>query len=45
MNLTERKFYIYSQNGLLMKRYTYQDFVKKLGNPVKISPNGQNFIF
>ena len=45
MNLSERKTYSYSQNGILMTRFEYKKEVKMYGDPIKTSSNGQNFIF
>ena len=45
MNETEHKYYVYSQNGLLINRVNFSNYIKKYGNPVATSPNGLNFIF
>lgn len=45
MNLAEHKFYTYSENGLLVNRYEYANWVVKYGEPIAASDDGQNFIF
>ena len=44
MNETEHKYYVYTQNGLLINRVNFADVVKKYGEPVSTSSNGLNFI-
>ena len=44
MNITEQKYYIYSQNGLLINRIEFDDYIEKYGDIIVTSPNGQNFI-
>jgi len=43
-NLTESKYYIYSEKGILLKRTDYSDFTKKYGEVVCISDDGLNFL-
>lgn len=45
MNETEHKYYVYTQNGLLLNRVNFSDVVSKYGEPVSTSSNGLNFIF
>ena len=45
MNLAEHKFYTYSENGLMINRFDYSDWVKLYGEPIATSTDGQNFIF
>jgi hypothetical protein len=44
MNETEHKYYVYTQNGLLVNRVNFTDLVNKYGEPVATSSNGLNFI-
>ena len=44
VNLTEHKYYTFSQRGLLRNRVTFGKDVKKYGEPVAVSQNGLNFI-
>ena len=44
MNLDENKFYVYSQNGLLLNRVNYSETIKKYGKVVVFSNNGLNLI-
>ena len=44
MNLTEHKYYTFSQRGLLRNRVNFSKDVKKYGEPVAVSENGLNFI-
>ena len=41
-NLTEHKFYVYSEKGLLLNRIEYSDKVKLYGEEVSASSNGLN---
>ena len=45
MNETEYKYYVYTQDGLLINRVNFQDKVEKYGPPFCTSGNGLNFIF
>ena len=45
MNETESKYYVYTQNGLLINRIDFSDLVENYGNPISTSSNGLNFIF
>ena len=45
MNTTEYKYYVYSQNGMVINRVDYSNIVKQHGIPVASSSNGLNFIF
>ena len=45
MNTTEHKYYVYTQNGMLMNRVDYSDKIEKHGYPISTSSNGLNFIF
>lgn len=40
MNLVEHKFYTYSENGLLVNRFEYSNWVIKYGEPIAASTNG-----
>jgi hypothetical protein len=44
INLTESKYYIYSEKGLLLNRVKYLDLTKKYGEIVSTSANGLNFV-
>ena len=44
INLSENKFYIYSQRGLLQARIDFNKEVKKYGQFITVSSNGQSFI-
>ena len=44
-NLTEHKYYVYSMIGILINRIDFSEEVKKYGEPIATSGNGQNFIF
>lgn len=45
MNLTEHKYYVYKENGILVNRIDYSEWVEEFGEPVATSENGLNFIF
>ena len=45
MNLAEHKFYTYSENGLMINRFDFSDWVRLYGEPIATSTDGQNFIF
>ena len=45
INLTESKYYVYSQNGMLKKRVDYQMAAEKYGTPRAVSNNGCVYIF
>lgn len=45
MNITEKKFYVYSLRGLLRNRFDFNEFSKKYGKPKAVSNNGLIFIF
>tara|TARA_B110000285_G_C14752526_1_gene435833 strand:- start:333 stop:662 length:330 start_codon:yes stop_codon:yes gene_type:complete len=45
-NLTEHKFYVYSQNGILLNRVNFSKQVEKYGEPKDVfSSDGKNFLF
>ena len=43
INCTESKYYIYSENGLLLNRVVFKDLTKRYGEIVSTSANGLNF--
>lgn len=45
MNVTETKYYVYTQCGLLINRIVYAAQVEKYGDPINCSSNGLNYIF
>jgi hypothetical protein len=45
MCLTESKYYVYSQRGILIKRVNYMRYTKMFGTPVAVSNNGLVFLF
>lgn len=49
INLTEKKYFIYSAGGRLRNRVNYNDIRspsgETVGSPVEVSPNGRLFIF
>ena len=42
-NITEHKFYVYSEKGLLLNRIDYSEKVKQYGDEASASSNGLNF--
>mmetsp|Transcript_1931 Transcript_1931/g.2766 ORF Transcript_1931/g.2766 Transcript_1931/m.2766 type:complete len:509 (+) Transcript_1931:3115-4641(+) len=44
VNLSESKYYIYSQRGLLRNRIDFSKEVKFSGSPIAVSENGRNFL-
>jgi len=44
MNKSERKFYVYSENGLLLNRINFGQKIKVHGDIVAISNSGLNFV-
>ena len=44
MNETEHKYYVYTQNGLLINRVNFRELVNQYGEPVAASSNGLNFM-
>jgi len=45
MNISEHKYYVYSQGGILENRVDYWIEATKYGEPTAVSNNGQIFIF
>ena len=45
MNISEHKYYVYSQGGILRKRVHYWREAREYGDPAAVSSNGQIFIF
>jgi hypothetical protein len=45
MNITEKKFYVYSLRGLLKNRHDFGQFAKQYGKPKAVSNDGLKFIF
>lgn len=45
MNISEHKYYVYSQGGLLLNRVDYTLKHTQYGTPTAVSNNGQIFIF
>ena len=41
-NLTESKYYVYSEKGMLLNRYDFSKMTKKYGQVVSTSQNGLN---
>ena len=44
INLTESKYYVYQEKGLLINRINFQEMTKKYGEIVSTSANGLNFV-
>lgn len=44
VNLTESKYYVYSEKGNLRNRVMFDDITSKHGKVVEVSPNGANFL-
>lgn len=44
MKITESKYYVYSQNGVLINRVDFGNLVDAYGEPVQTSSNGQVYI-
>ena len=42
--MTESKYYVYNEKGILLKRIDYSDYTKKYGEVVSISDDGLNFL-
>ena len=45
MKLTNSRYKVYSQNGILINVVDFSDLTKKYGSPIAVSPDGLNFIF
>lgn len=45
VNLTEFKYYVYSERGLLVNRINFGQFIRQYGEPLTVSSNGLNYIF
>lgn len=45
MNETESKYYVYTQDGLMINRVNFKNLVDKYGDPLATSGNGLNFVF
>ena len=45
MNISEHKLYVYSQNGLLLKRVNFQETANKYGRAIACSNNGKIHVF
>ena len=43
--MTNSKYKVYSQNGILINVVDFSDLTKKYGQPIAVSPDGLNFIF
>ena len=44
MNLSESKYYVFSQRGILRSRIDISDLIKAFGQIKCVSPNGRNFL-
>ena len=44
MNITEAKYYIFSERGLLQNRVDFSQIMESYLTIIAISPNGRNFI-
>jgi len=40
INMTERKYYVYTQMGILINRFEFGEYVEKYGEVVCVSNNG-----
>ena len=45
VNLTESKYYVYSEKGILLNRINFRQFVEFYGEPLTVSSNGLNYVF
>ena len=45
IDVTDDKFFVYSEGGLLYQRVDFEKQVKEHGKPVEVSSNGKLFIF
>lgn len=45
MDITNNKFNVYSEGGLLIQRSSYQSIANKFGIPIRVSANGKVFLF
>ena len=43
--ITDNKMYIYGENSILIKRFTYDKIANECGKTVCVSENGLTFIF
>lgn len=45
LDLNSEKMYVYSTNGMMLKRVNYEKETKKYGRPITVSSNGQIIVF
>ena len=45
VNLSEYKYYIFSERGLLRNSVCFKKEINENGSPIAVSPNGRNFLF
>jgi hypothetical protein len=45
INVSESKYYFYTEKGILQFRVDFSDITKAKGNIVSVSPDGLNFVF
>jgi len=45
LNISDNKLYVYTDSGILVRRFKYSELAKKIGKPICISEDGLNMIF
>jgi len=45
LNISDNKLYVYTDSGILVRRFKYNELAKKIGKPICISEDGLNMIF
>ena len=45
IDVTDSKFLVYTQGGILIRRESFKNLTEKYGHPVEVSNNGLIFIF
>lgn len=45
MNITQYKYSVYTETGILLKRVSFKEQVEEYGVPNEVSSNGRFFLF
>ena len=45
LNISDNKLYVYTDSGILVRRFIYKEMADKIGKPISISEDGQTLLF
>ena len=43
--ISDNKLYVYTDSGILVRRFIYSELAEKIGKPICISEDGQTLLF